>query len=152
MIASVAFVFTILTDSTITREAAVIGTLRASGYTRMELVRHYMTVPMAVTLVGAAVGNALGYTVMKDVCAGMYYGSYSLPTYVTLWNGEAFVLTTLVPLALMAAVNLILLLFRLRLSPLRFLRRQLRKTRRGRAFPLSEKLPFFFRFWLRILF
>ncbi len=152
MIAILAFVFTILTDSTITREAGVIGTLRASGYTRWELVRHYMTLPMAVTLVGAAVGNALGYTVLKDVCADLYYSSYSLPTYVTLWNAEAFVLTTLVPLGLMAAVNLLLLLRRLRLSPLRFLRRELRSKRRGRAVPLSEKLPFFFRFWLRILF
>lgn len=152
MIAILAFVFTILTDSTITREACVIGTLRASGFTRAELVRHYMTLPMAVTLVGAAVGNALGYTVLKDVCAQLYYSSYSLPTYVTLWNAEAFVLTTLVPLGLMAAVNLILLLRRLRLSPLRFLRRELRSRRSGRAVPLSEKLPFFFRFWLRILF
>ena len=29
---------------------------------------------------------SLGYTVLKNVCAGMYYGSYSLPTYVTVWN------------------------------------------------------------------
>ena len=39
----------------------------------------------------------------------MYYGSYSLPTYVTLWNGEAFVMTTIVPVFLMAGINFFLL-------------------------------------------
>ena len=31
----------------------MIGTLRASGYTRRELIRHYMALPVLVTLVGA---------------------------------------------------------------------------------------------------
>ena len=56
-----------------------------------------MTTPILVCLISALVGNVLGYTVLKNVCAGMYYGSYSLPTYVTIWNGEAFLLTTVVP-------------------------------------------------------
>lgn len=58
-----------------------------------------------MTIVGALVGNILGYTVFKDVCAAMYYGSYSLPTYVTVWNLEAFWLTTLVPALIMLIVN-----------------------------------------------
>ena len=76
-----AFVFGITISNTIRKEAGVIGTLRASGYTRQELVLHYMTLPVLVTLVGALIGNILGYTVFKDICAAMYYGSYSLPTY-----------------------------------------------------------------------
>ena len=97
VIAILAFVFGITISNTIHKESTVIGTLRASGYTRRELILHYMTAPMLVTFAGAVVGNILGYTVLKNVCAGMYYGSYSLPTYVTLWNGEAFVMTTIVP-------------------------------------------------------
>ena len=49
-------------------------------------------------------GNILGYTSLKEVCAGMYYGSYSLPTYVTVWNAEAFLETTVVPVILMMVV------------------------------------------------
>ena len=79
-----AFVFGITTSNTIRKEAGVIGTLRASGYTKNELIRHYMSMPVLVTLIGAVVGNILGYTIFKNVCAGMYYGSYSLPTYVTV--------------------------------------------------------------------
>lgn len=50
---------------------------------KKELIRQYMALPIIVTLIGAIVGNILGYTVMKNVCASMYYGSYSLYT-----NGE----------------------------------------------------------------
>ncbi len=103
IIVIMAFVFGVTVSNTITKEANVIGTLRASGYKRGELILHYMTMPLAVTLVGALIGNILGYTVSKDIYDGMYYGSYSLPTYHTIWSAEAFWKTTLVPVALMAA-------------------------------------------------
>lgn len=80
----IAFVFAITTGNTIAKEATVIGTLRATGYTKGELIRHYMAMPMLVTLAGAIVGNILGYTALKEFAASAYYGSYSLPTYVTL--------------------------------------------------------------------
>lgn len=146
------FVFGVTASNTITREACVIGTLRASGYTRGELVRHYMSMPLLVTAAGALLGNLLGYTVFKNICAGMYYGSYSLPTYVTRWNGEAFCMTTLVPVALMAAINFVILCRKLTLSPLNFLRRDLSRRRRKRTLRLSPRIPFFSRFRLRIIF
>ena len=64
-----------------------------------------MTMPLLITLAGALIGNLLGYTLMKNVCAGMYYGSYNLPTYVTVWNGEALLLTTLVPIIMMLLIQ-----------------------------------------------
>lgn len=67
VIAIMAFVFSVTTSNTIAKEAGVIGTLRASGYSRGELVRHYMAMPVVVTLISAAVGNVLGYTVLKNV-------------------------------------------------------------------------------------
>ena len=50
IIAIMAFVFAVTTANTIAKEASVIGTLRASGFTRGELVRHYMAMPVLVTL------------------------------------------------------------------------------------------------------
>lgn len=120
VIAIMAFVFGITTSNTIRKEAGVIGTLRASGYTKNELIRHYMFMPLLVTFIGAIVGNLLGYTVFKNVCADMYYGSYSLPTYVTLWNAEAFLLTTVIPVFIMFVVNYAILHRKLKLSPLKF--------------------------------
>lgn len=147
-----AFVFGITISNTIRKEAGVIGTLRASGYTRQELILHYMTLPVLVTFVGALIGNILGYTVLKDVCADMYYGSYSLPTYVTVWNGEAFGITTLVPVVIMLVVNYGVLRHKLKLSPLKFLRRDLSGRKQKRAIYLSPKMKIFSRFRIRVIF
>lgn len=152
IIVIIAFVFGITISNTIRKEAGVIGTLRASGYTRKELIGHYMALPVIVTLIGAVVGNILGYTALKNVCAGMYYGSYSLPTYVTAWNADAFWMTTVVPVLIMLVVNYGILRYKLRLSPLKFLRRDLSGSRRKRAVRLSPKLGIFHRFRLRVIF
>ena len=152
IIAIMAFVFAVTTANTIGKEASVIGTLRASGYTRGELVRHYMAMPVLVTLISAAVGNLLGYTFLKNLCADMYYGSYSLPTYVTRWNADAFWMTTAVPVALMIFINWFVLARTLHLSPLQFLRHDLsRRSGRRHTLPLPKLLPFFTRFRARVI-
>ncbi|MCH5266322.1 MAG: ABC transporter permease [Lachnospiraceae bacterium] len=152
LIVILAFVFSVTIRHTIVREAAVIGTLRASGYTRGELLRHYLALPFLVTAFSALMGNVLGYTVFKDVVAGLYYSSYSLPTYHTILNGEAFVLTTVIPVILMLITNSVSLLHSLRLSPLQFIRRDFRRNRRqgARSFSVSFG-SFFHRFRLRII-
>ena len=149
-IAVIAFIFAITINNTIEKEAAVIGTLRASGYTRMEMLVHYMTIPVIVTLIGAVIGNILGYTVMKDAIADLYYNSYSLPTFETLWNQDAFILTTVVPVVLMIVINLFMISKKLRLSPLKFLRHDLSTTKKKKAMRLP-RISFFGRFRLRII-
>ena len=151
IIAILAFVFAITISNTITKEALVIGTLRASGYTKGELIRHYLALPMTVVAVAAVVGNVLGYTVFKDVAAKMYYASYSLPTFVTLWNADAFVRTTVIPVLMMFAINLGMLVRKLSLSPLRFIRRDLSKRKKTKALRLNDRLSLMTRFRMRIL-
>jgi putative ABC transport system permease protein len=97
VIVIIAFVFAITTSNTIYEESHIIGTLRASGYSKSEILTHYITAPTIVTVVSAIVGNVVGYTAMKDFCVEIYYASYSLPTYETVWSLEAFILTTVVP-------------------------------------------------------
>lgn len=146
-----AFVFSVTISNTIVKESNVIGTLRASGYTRGELARHYMFPPLLVTFLGAVIGNILGYTVFKDVAVAMYYGSYSLPTFVTVWNTDAFVKTTIVPMIMMIVINYGVLSSKLKLSPLKFLRRDLSKRKQTKALPLSRHIPFFMRFRIRVI-
>ncbi|MDD2979312.1 MAG: ABC transporter permease [Hespellia sp.] len=152
VIGILAFVFGITISNTITKEANTIGTLRASGYTRGELVRHYISMPLFVTLIGALTGNILGYTVMKNIVSEMYYGSYSLTKFVTIWSGEAFIKTTVVPFLMMLLINLAVLNDKLKLSPLKFIRRDLSRRRQKHAIRLGVKIPFFTRFRLRIIF
>ena len=150
LIVIMAFVFAVTTNNTIVKEANVIGTLRASGYTRGELLRHYILLPIIVTIFGALVGNILGYTVFKDIIVATYYGSYSLPTYHTLWNADAFLLTTVVPVIIMLVINIVIIGCRLKLSPLKFLRRDLSGKQKKKAMRLPA-FGFFNRFRLRII-
>ena len=144
------FVFALTIMSTITKESTVIGTLRASGYTKGELIIHYMATPVFVTLFAALVGNILGYTVLKNTVVSMYFNSYSLPAYKTYWYYEAFVKTTVIPVILMILINFVTVAYMLRLSPLRFIRKDLKTTRRKKAIRLP-RFKFLRRFRLRIL-
>ena len=144
------FVFALTITSTITKESTVIGTLRASGYTKGELVRHYMTMPVLVTLIAAIVGNILGYTVFKNMVVNMYFNSYSLPKYQTFWYYEAFLKTTVMPVILMILINFIVVNYWLRLSPLRFIRKDLKVSKRKKAIRLP-RFKFMGRFRLRVI-
>ena len=151
LIAVIAFIFAITISSTIEKEASVIGTLRALGYTRRELIIHYMTMPVIVTLIGAVIGNALGYTAFRKVAADLYYNSYSLPACEPSFSREGLIKTTVIPLVLMFLINFFVIWKRLQLSPLKFLRNDLRAARRSKA----RRLPawsFLRRFRLRVIF
>lgn len=152
LIVIIAFVFAITTSNTITKESNVIGTLRASGYTKAELIRHYMASPLIVLFIAAIVGNILGYTIFKKLMADLYLGSYSLTTYKTLWNATAFLETTLVPIIIMMLINFVMLARMLSLSPLKFIRRDLKRHQKKKAFQLNTKINIMTRFKLRVIF
>ena len=151
LIVIIAFIFAVTISNTIANESSAIGTLRASGYTKGELVRHYLSMPVIVTLLAAIVGNILGYTVFKNVVVSMYYNSYSLPAYKTIWNPDAFIKTTIIPVILMLVVNLIVIVRMMQHTPLQFLRHDLKKNKRKKAVRLP-KWNFLSRFRLRIMF
>lgn len=150
LIVILAFIFAVTVRGSIEKEASVIGTLRASGMTRGELLAHYMTLPMAVTAAGAIAGNILGYTCLKYLIVLAYYNSYSLPVYTTVWSGSAFVKTTVIPFFLILIVNLVILRSALSRTPLQFLRHDLSRARRKGAVRLP-RWPFMARFRARIL-
>lgn len=152
LMAIIAFIFAITTSNTIMKESAVIGTLRASGYTKVELIRHYMTMPMIITVLSAIAGNILGYTALKEFAIEMYYNSFSLTTYKTLWNADAFVMTSVIPLIMMFLINLFILVKKMKLSPLKFIRRDLSTRKKKKAFKLNTKINILTRFRLRVIF
>lgn len=152
LIALLAFVFAVTINHTIVRESAVIGTLRAMGYSKIELVRHYLMSPILVSVASAVIGNVLGYTVFKSMVVSLYYESYSLPTYETIWNGNAFVLTTVIPMAIILVINLYSLTNKMSLSPLKFIRKDFNKSKKKKALRLNSKIKFITRFRIRIIF
>ena len=92
----------------------------------------------------------LGYTIFKGIFVETYYESYSFPTYHTLWNADAFLLTTVIPIIIMLVINVLIIGYRLKLSPLKFLRRDLARKQKKKAMRLPD-FKFFNRFRLRII-
>lgn len=147
----IAFIFGITINTTVTRESKVIGTLRASGYSRAEIIIHYMLCPMIVVTVASIIGNILGYTVFKDFCGSLYYNSYDLPTFKVLWNGAAFIKTTVIPFFICLLINFFTLYRKLKLSPLKFLRKDISSSSKKKAVNLSNKLNIMTRYRIRII-
>lgn len=50
LIVIIAFIFAVTISNTIVKESSAIGTLRAPGYTKGELIRHYLSMPVIVTI------------------------------------------------------------------------------------------------------
>ncbi|SHO48622.1 ABC transporter permease [Anaerocolumna xylanovorans] len=145
------FVFSVIIGNTIESEAPIIGTLLASGYKKHELICHYMAPPLIISAFSGLCGNLIGYTAIVNFMKGMYYGSYSLPPYHTFWNGDAFLDTTVIPVILLLVINYLFLLKKMSLTPLQFLRKELKGKKGKRAVKLPD-FSFLNRFRLRIIF
>ena len=151
IMAVIAFIFAISARNGIEKESKTVGTLRATGYTRRELLSYYLMLPMIVSIVAAVIGNALGYSYLKGVVAKAYYHSYSLPMYTTHWNSEAFIKTTLVPIVIVFTVNIVVLTLALRTEPLQLLRGEV-KSKVGTRNPVQlPNWKFISRFRARII-
>ena len=150
MIVILAFVFVVLTSATIEEESGVIGTLLASGYSKGELLMHYLTLPLISGIVGAVLGNVLGIAFFIESMSNLYYNSYSLPPYVTTWDWSVFAQSTVIPLVILIAVTLGGLMRKLRCTPLQFLRHETSKRSRKGGRKLPEALSFSTRFRLRV--
>ena len=145
-----AFIFVVISQTMIEEQASVIGTLLASGYTRRELLQHYMMLPTILIIVSAGIGNLIGYTLFPNLFTDMYYSNYCLPPLSIQPVWEALLSTTVMPFIFMMLILYVLLKRRLRLSPLRFLRKDLRRHRQRRYIPLHGS-SFFQRFRIRII-
>lgn len=147
---SIAFIFTMQTKNLIESESSVIGTLMASGYSRFELIVHYALLPLMSVLLAAIIGNIATYTVFSELYVGVYYSSFSLPTFTPIFNARAFLMTTLIPGAVIFIIVVSMLINKLKISPLRFLRNDLTK-KKGLSKMSFKRLGFIGRFRIKVL-
>lgn len=80
----------------------------------------------------------------------MYYHSYSLPVFKVVWNANAFLLTTVIPIAILLVINYLALRSMLGLSPLNFLRHDLSKRKKKHVTKLPD-FNFLTRFRIRTI-
>lgn len=149
LVALIAFIFAILTNNTIEKEAVIIGTLRASGYRKGEIIWHYLQPTLIVAAAGSILGNLFGYTAMIKVFLNLYYTSYSIGPLNVKFNVPMFLLTTILPVVIMVLINFFMMAKKLSLSPLKFLRRELKNGKKRKAVKLPN-LSFLNRFRLRV--
>jgi putative ABC transport system permease protein len=150
MMMILAFIFAIIIDHTITSEAGAIGALAATGMRRRELIFHYLTLPLLVTVFSAIIGSMFCLRFSYKIFNDMYHSAYSLPPLDNLFDMEAILYTTVLPIAAMLMINLFFLIKRLSIMPIRFLRGEIknRKSKRGMRLP---DFKFITRFRLRMI-
>ncbi len=144
-----AFIFTIVTKSTIEDEAPIIGTLYSMGYKKREILGYYMKLPVIITVISALLGNILAYGYFKNKYQKLYLDSFSMYEMRYQLDTRAFLLTTLIPMGIIFLVTFINLFTKLNYSPLKFLRRDLKKGKKKNAVKLPD-VSFIRRFRMRV--
>lgn len=150
LVGLIAFVFAILANHTIESESVIIGTLRASGYKKSEIIGHYLTPTIIVATAGSVIGNLIGYFLMVKPFLDIYYTTYSIGPIEIKFDFANFALTTILPVVIMIVINFIILSRKLSLSPLDFLRKELKKGKKRRTVKLPD-FSFLNRFRLRVI-
>lgn len=150
LIAMIAFIFAVLTSSTIEHESVIIGTLRASGYRKGEIIWHYLQPTLIVAVLGSVIGNLIGYTLMVKPFLDIYYTSYSIGPLEIKFDVPSFLLTTILPVVIMLGINYVMLARKMKLTPLKFLRKELKKGKQKKTVKLPN-FSFINRFRLRVI-
>ncbi len=146
-----AFVFVVLSGATIEAESSVIGTMLASGWRKREIVAHYMVLPAIIGAFGSIIGLAIGVALLTESMKGLYYHSYSIPPYHTIWDWKIVFVTAVVPFLLLVGITLFGLVRKMRFTPLQFLRHEAVTRKRRASLPLPDGLKYPTRFRLRVL-
>lgn len=150
MVILIAFLFAVASSNKIVEDSEIIGTLLATGYRKSEILKQYMATPVIVTLAAALCGNILGYTLLVKPYSTVYYRSFNLPAFKALFNSQALILTTVVPIIIMLFINYAYLVKSLKYSPLDFLRHSISKKKYRKIQPFKSA-SFKTRFRVRVL-
>lgn len=127
----VAFIFYVMSSASIEKDSALIGTLFSMGYTRSEIVRHYIKIPLMTTVISSVSGMLIGTLFLSGMIGKTTYSSYSLPSFNGNINVYLIILCCVLPFAIQIITNGLLLNRRLNLAPVQLIRG---KTMSGKGF------------------
>lgn len=120
-----AYVISVFVVHSIEQEAGIIGTLYAMGIRRGELLRHYLALPVLITLAAGIIGTALGYSdlgvrVQMQEC----YGYFSIPDLNTLYEPYLLVYGIVMPPIVAVLTNFLVIRGKLEQPALSLIRRE----------------------------
>ena len=143
------YMLAIFASGTVEQERTVIGTLYALGYTRRELLRHYMGVPMIISVQGAVMGTVLGF-IFTDKMAASSLAIYSVPQIHRVFHPYLLCYAIGMPVCLSYCINRRVLSKKLNMTPIQMMRRTPPKnTRKG---PELRNIKFETKFRIRQFF
>ncbi len=128
-----AYVISVFVVHTIEKESEVIGTLYALGLKRKELLRHYLILPVVLTLIAGIIGTALGYSSfgvrvqMRDT-----YSYFSIPEFPVVYKPYLLVYGIVMPPVAAALTNLLVIYDKLSRPALALIRREQKAAKAGR--------------------
>lgn len=101
-----AYVISVFVVHSIEQEAGIIGTLYAMGVRRNELLRHYLALPVLITLIAGVIGTILGYSdfgvsVQMQDC----YGYFSIPVLDAIYEPYLLIYGIAMPPIVAALTN-----------------------------------------------
>ncbi len=105
-----AYVISVFVVHSIEQEASIIGTLYAMGVRRKELLRHYLALPVLITLIAGVIGTALGYSDL-GVRAQMQevYGYFSIPALDVIYEPYLLLYGIVMPPVVAALTNFLVI-------------------------------------------
>lgn len=100
------YVISVFVVHSIERESSVIGALYALGVKRRDLLMHYLTLPVIVTVTASLIGTAIGFSPAGvRVQMGDNYNYFSNPQLETVYPPYLFLYSIVMPIAVTLLVN-----------------------------------------------
>lgn len=125
-----AYVISVFTVHGIERESGVIGTLYAMGVRRKELLRHYLTLPVILTLIAGVIGTGLGYSSLGvNTYLTEPYGYFSIPKVDVVYEPYLLVYGLVMPPLAATLINYLVIRKRLNRPALALIRGEQKKDR-----------------------
>lgn len=119
------YVISVFVVHQIESESGVIGTLYALGVKKKELLRHYLTLPVAVTFAGGLIGTLIGFSSFGiSSMTSDTYDYYSVPYFDTVYPPYLILYSLVMPAAVCVIVNIIVINKRLSHTALSLMRNE----------------------------
>ncbi|SEW18201.1 ABC transporter permease [[Clostridium] fimetarium] len=124
----IAYMLSVFSVHNIEKESAIIGTLYSMGYVKKELIRHFMILPVALTVVSSVFGTVLGFLLIPSkVLSSSNY--FSFPKAIGTYPLYLIAFGILMPIIITALVNYFVLNGKLKAEPLKLLRKEKKQTK-----------------------
>ncbi len=142
------YVLSVFVIHQIQNESSVIGTLYALGVKKRDLVRHYITIPTMISLIGGLIGAAAGFS--RFGCEWQMadsYNYYSIPVFDKVIPAYLIIYSVVMPPVVSLIVNTLVINKRLSNTALSLIRNE-QKAGKGKNINLG-RLSFLNRFKIR---